>query len=708
MKKLKNFIPITVIIILLSSLPTYSQSLNWLIDPQVKANRVQIVNQDIYDNYYIRAQYYDTINFPDTSFYHPDNTQGTYDAIAKYSVNGEFIGAVDFYSLPNKCLFNNISLKDSRSNLYVAGSFQEKLFCNDLVLNHGGTPNTFVPDAFIIKLDSNFNIVWSDIISGDLQENLLDFKIVNDDKIFIATNHISGGIVDSENFFLGQDTTYHDYDFLSITRINSEKELIWNREVEGKISGNMNIGLDGKIHFFGRSWTHIYIDGDTLFNPNGNENPPESYCNFILSYNQEGDLLEAQFIDIDLFLLDGHFDSEGNIYSSAEIRDTLIFEGDTLYGGNGGPNYILIKLNSQRDVEWYKTLEAVDSYFHMVGIPMVLKDDKIFFAISSETDFYLEDTLITSEHPVKSVYGEFNNTGELKWHLTLQSDFRIRSTSLFIDNCSNILINGVYNGSLYFPNDTISTNTTAYYDQFFGKINIKEPYVGFMGNDSTYCDNYQLTAPPDYQFYLWNDSLTQENNILITQSEEFHVAIRDEFGCWEYDTISIEIQDGFTFDLGADTSILSNDTILISAPDNMDYDSYLWSNGSSIENAFIIGHQYGIGKFPIWLELSSGVCTASDTLILEIKNSSGIAEFQKDFQVYPIPANNSIYINWDHWDNEQVIYNIVDMYGMQLIQGSLMNKVQEINVSTLGKGIYFLKILDKNNKTDSIIKLIKN
>lgn len=707
MKKMIYCSFLTMVLLIGLSQKSNSQSWDWYQDPQVGfANRLQVMDQDFYNNYYLRGQYYDTIFFTDTAFYHPDNTHGTYEAIAKYNVNGEFIKAVDFYSLPNRILtYTNVQI-DSESNIYVAGGFQDSLFCNELVLNHGGVPNTFVPDAYIVKLDNDLNIVWADIISGDLQENVLDIQITDDDRIFIATNHISGGIVDSENVFLGQDTTFHDFDFLSITRINSDKAIVWNREVEGKINGNMSIGEDGNVHFFGRSWSNIFIDQDTLFNPHGHDNPPESYCSFELIYNQEGELLKAQFIDNELYYFDGYFDIEGNLYTTAQIYDTVLFEGDTLYGYEGGPNFVLVKMNPQREVEWYKKFVAVDSYFHMGRIPILIQDDKLVFILSAVNDFYIDDLLISSEHPDKSIIGEINKLGELNWYLTVQSNQSVNISNFIFDNCGNILLNGAYSGDAYFQNNTLNMNSKDNVNLFFGKIIFKTPMTNFMGNDSAFCDSHLLTAPSNFQYYLWNDSLSQQSSILVNKSEMFQVAIGDEEGCWEYDTISIEIQDGFSFDLGSDTTILINDTIFINAPDDMEYDSYLWSNGASSEEMVIIGNQYGIGSFPIWLQLNSGVCMASDTIILTVEDGSWMSEYQKNFQVYPIPSDQQIFIKWEDWNSEQIRYEIIDIYGRHLMQGSVQKGVQKIDISILKKGNYFLKITEKNH-TISVVKLIR-
>ncbi len=70
------------------------------------------------------------------------------------------------------------------------------------------------------------------------------------------------------------------------------------------------------------------------------------------------------------------------------------------------------------------------------------------------------------------------------------------------------------------------------------------------------------------------------------------------------------------------------------------------------------------------------------------------------FSVYPNPANDVLYINFS--DNRETAIQLFDVLGKQVFIKETNGQSQDkIDLSSLPKGIYFLRI---NNKTEKIIK----
>lgn len=655
-------------------------------------------HHDNNNNYYVIGNYYDTILFPDTAFIHSDNYHGTFKAMGKYDVHGNFLKAFDIYSLPNNLITHTEMVSCSNNDLIVSGGFQDIMFCNDQVIHHGNTAFTYQPEVFIVKMDDDFNVLWADIIGGDLQDDLLDLDITADNKIAIATKHVGGYC-----YFLSQDTVDHEQGFVSITLIEDNKDLIWRKDIIGASNGHMSIGEDGNIHFFGTCWTDFVIDGDTTYNPNENHHPSETMRNISITISTVGEVLDKRFLDFEMLFWEGFYNEYGELYVYGNIRDTIVFENDTLIGNEYGSNTeLLVKLDLASDVEWYKFFKTNEgSSFNVSMLPLQLKNNHLFLAISADDDFYINNDLISSEHPTKSFFTEIDSSGALLWTKILEGDYRIRVADIILDNCDNIFFNVFYNGNVFFDQDTIGTNSNEYYEDLYAKLALRPTSINILGSDTIVCDSILLSAPEEYTNFIWNGNLSTQNTYLVNEAKKVFLSIGDENNCWIYDTIQVEIQNGFTFNIGSDTSILLNDTTSFGPSAFEVYDSYLWSDSTSYNFIDIIGEKYGVGEFIIWLEASAGVCSYRDSLILTIEDGFGIEDMvNSDFKLYPNPTNNHLILDILEEDWMNLSYSIYNLNGKKQLETKLVSKSQIINTEGLQSGTYLLLISDsKNNKT---------
>ncbi len=71
--------------------------------------------------------------------------------------------------------------------------------------------------------------------------------------------------------------------------------------------------------------------------------------------------------------------------------------------------------------------------------------------------------------------------------------------------------------------------------------------------------------------------------------------------------------------------------------------------------------------------------------VKEIANKS-------EFQIYPNPAKESIYIKWEDQTAEIVSYKILDVKGRVKLEGQFENQQSLINVQSLSEGLYFLQL----------------
>jgi gliding motility-associated-like protein len=136
-----------------------------------------------------------------------------------------------------------------------------------------------------------------------------------------------------------------------------------------------------------------------------------------------------------------------------------------------------------------------------------------------------------------------------------------------------------------------------------------------LGNDSVICNNSTVTLQPDLVYnnavYLWN---TNAGTTAITTSNagDYWLRITDINGCKWRDTIKVTFKTLPGFNLGIDTSICTNDTLLLNATTS-GTNSYLWNNG--ITSPILKVFQQNI----YWCDVSKDGCTFRDSLTLGIK-----------------------------------------------------------------------------------------
>ena len=75
--------------------------------------------------------------------------------------------------------------------------------------------------------------------------------------------------------------------------------------------------------------------------------------------------------------------------------------------------------------------------------------------------------------------------------------------------------------------------------------------------------------------------------------------------------------------------------------------------------------------------------------------------------LYPNPTSNDLIVDYNLTGQVQVTIKILDANGIMLITKNNISKGSKLNVSQLISGIYFIQVIDKNNKllfTDKLIK----
>lgn len=668
-------------------------------------NNLAVLCTDWFNNLHIKATYGNEVCFIDTCFNH----QGFYagwanHAIAKFNNDGVFIDALDVYALPNKTIFKPFITTDFVDNIYLSAPFQFKVHISDTFLFANPAPYPDSPDVFVAKLNSDYKLLWGGLISSEGQDDLRSFIKSDNGHFYLAGLHYASGHSPGQINYLNQATSEVYYSIISsITKIYKNGTLEWKQEIIG-LDGktvevyDMFLGDNSLLYFHGYATGHLTIGTDTLYHPN---HSATGYYNlpFLLIFNETGQLIEARFIEYGIYGFNFKVDKNDNLLFTGFIRDTVFFGNDTIVVPPNKSQSIIAKINNQFEPIWYHVIDR------SVFIKTILDDENLIFMFNARSNLQIADTLINLGFYDKIIIGEFNTDGGLIEIITTENSNHASSFEIIRDNCNDLLLAGKYRGTIVFNQDTLASQHGTDKDSFFAKLSRTEPLLLNLGNDTSACRDLTIIAPEGFEYYYWNDSLINENWLTVSESGTYHLACATEKGCWVFDTIHVNIHPGFEINLGPDTTIRIYDTIKLSVPDH--FESYLWSDGTTSSELTIMGADYGIGTYPVWVQVTDGPCLETDTIYLTVKDEQGIEEaLGGKIRIFPNPFSDIITIELDLEYNAIEVY---DLYGSLLLQtdaGLAGRNHSQIDLTNLLRGVYLLKVKTPDGLfSNKIVKL---
>ncbi|MCB2218837.1 MAG: T9SS type A sorting domain-containing protein [Bacteroidetes bacterium] len=698
---------ILIVILLFSTtfnLNLLSQNWHWEWVEKQTLNGVGTVTRvlctDYLNDIYCYTPYDTVIYISDTSFYHPDQypTWSKY-AISRYSDRGTFIDALDFYTKPGEYMSPPELKTDSSLNIYLSTSFPYKVFIKDTFLVTAPTPYPWQPDVFIAKLTQNYDLCWSGLIASPLQDALRGMVMSDDGYLYLACIHHANYYPQQLNY-LNQDTSApYITPMNTLAKVDLNGNLIWKKEIRSEFLGtdtrDLIIGDDGLLYLTGTAYGHISIDNDTIYHP---YYPEVAAPRFLTVFNQEGELVDGYFFDWDIWLWYIKVNTNGDLFVSGSISDTAIIGNDTIIVPENEYYGIIGKFSPDLEPIWYQTI--VNSSLQYT----VLDEENLIFSGVSDGTVQIADTVLQLGNYYETYIGELNEIGQLINLAVTNSSKDLVSSIKITDNCKNPLISGGFAGNATFGDLSFNSTLSSVKDGFIGKLIRNVSPIVDLGPDSIYCEEFTLSGPEGFKHYSWNDSITTDNWYTIYDSTTIYFGCSNEDGCWSYDTIKIDIHPAIEMELGPDTTIRENDTIFLSIAEQ--FESYLWSNGSTTNKITILGSDFGIGTFPIWIKVTDGPCTKADTLFLTIKSEFGVDELNSQLiNIYPNPFTDSFIIEIEPEFQILEIYDLNGVINLAIELDQPNQKNLEIETGRLNQGIYIFTITTSDKKL--IKKIIK-
>ncbi len=226
------------------------------------------------------------------------------------------------------------------------------------------------------------------------------------------------------------------------------------------------------------------------------------------------------------------------------------------------------------------------------------------------------------------------------------------------------------------------------------------PWIN-LGNDLSVCgSSITLDAGIGFTGYDWNNGLSMNRFIQVTESGTYYVKITDQYGCINSDTIAVELIGLPLINLGSDILLASTDSLVLDA--GYGYSNYLWSNGAQTESIIVNGADYPLGSqiFSVTVTNEMG-CINSDQIVVNIVSST----WNSEFAFFPNPFTDELklisVLNLS--GSIPVFYDMLGRYYYPQFSGVGSN--MQIQRGSLANGCYML-FLSKDDELHSVGKVV--
>ncbi|MEA3494668.1 MAG: M4 family metallopeptidase [Bacteroidota bacterium] len=379
----------------------------------------------------------------------------------------------------------------------------------------------------------------------------------------------------------------------------------------------------------------------------------------------------------------------------------------TKNGSNCGTGKVTLLSSGTGTLRWFENESTNNVLFE--------GDTFITPQITQTTEYYIEDVTGGIEHHTGienknlSSGGYYSNTNYHALVFNCFKDVKLKTVKVYADGDGNRTI------QLKADDGTILDDTTMY-------INDGEQLIT-LNFDIPTATNLELGCQPVANFYRNNGGITYPIEIEGILSIHKTTATDQGFNGYYY----------FFYDWVIETSECSSNRTKITAyinssPPDADFNfsindsrvsftnissdavNYIWDfndgNYDSINTSPV--HIYTTtGDYDVKLLAENGCGFDSTTKTINITSSIEDANIIDNLNIYPNPANNKLNISFETINSEDVSIQFINILGKTFItkkiKGKINNHKTEIDISNLPKGIYFIKI---KNKEGAIIKKI--
>lgn len=584
-----------------------------------------------------------------------------------------------------------VALKlDAQNNIYITGYFSDEVDFNP----GGTTPYTLTAaagggsDIFVAKLDNTGTVVWAkgmDGATGSDEGRALALDAAGN----IHTTGVFYGTVDFDPGSGTQNLTAAGSSEVFVSKLNNNGEFVWAKRLGGsRLDSGEGIGVDqdGNVYTTGSfQRTADFDPGAATYNLISGAN---SYDVFISKLDSTGSFVWAkQLTGSSPNMGNGlALDTAANIYLTGMFTGTADFDpGTATYAltAAGGTDIYVAKLDSAGAFVWARQMGGSDPFGGDRGYGIAVDHwgnaySTGFFSGTADFNPDASATYDLTAGGSSDIYvSKLDATGNFVWAKALLTTASINwGTAIAVDPSSNVYTTGLFNGTLDADPDASSTPLTAYGNT---DVLIHKLYCADTNSAA-------ITITAGCTGYVLNGEL-------LTTSGTYTAVIPNRSGCDSTVTLDLTIE-------LPEAIINVNGFVLGTTQTFATYQWYL--NGTLLPGA--TGSTYTVsenGNYTVAVTDTLGCTDTSEIYIVSNVTSIGNVYIDaSQVSVYPNPAQDVLYIK------SPVAVGVT----LAAIDGRIIREVAEcrtITIRDLAKGIYLLKIKDREGyviKTEKIVK----
>ncbi len=227
--------------------------------------------------------------------------------------------------------------------------------------------------------------------------------------------------------------------------------------------------------------------------------------------------------------------------------------------------------------------------------------------------------------------------------------------------------------------------------------------IAFDSTPIVTCGEFLLDAGAGAAEYQWSTT-DITNSINVGMNGYYMVTVDgDGYGCTTSAGVQVTLGEAIEINLGDDITVSEDSIVEIGVP--AIFQSYMWNTGYTGPRLTVEGSEYGVGLHTFWVEVSNGMCSASDTLTINFLEAGIEEQSVPMFSVYPNPAND--HVNIVSSNGAMTDVQIFDVMGRLVKNVRVDAEYAVLDVSSMVDATYFVRIV-YNDGNASVSKLIIN
>lgn len=451
--------------------------LNWYSSVDASAPEAEIWGTcgDKDGNFFVTGRILDTTTFGTVVL----NTfgGGSNFYLVKYNASGSVVWGKTF-NTPNSSAIGYSVCTDNNGDVIVSGSYNSPTITIDTTVLTN-VSNGSLPDIFLVKYDTDGNILWVHGEGGDKSDGVSKVATDSTGNIFLAFESSSSSITIGSQTLITKNDPFSSLNDIYLVKYDSNGNAQWARNDGGtgddrvrgfSVNKNGNLYLTGNINTFGASITYSFTPV-TLSNISSNDF-------YVTKYNTLGNVEWVRNTG-NAIGYDINADNNGNVAITGDFSgSTLIIAGVSISKTNPNRQVFTAKLNDAGTVQWLKTENGIGGSSQGANVRIDADGNILVGAMFNGTSITVDTTVFTVAGSTDIILFKYEPTGTVLWSNAIQSIGFDRLNSIAINAEGDELISGIFAGAiLSFANSSLfNTPASGTFDMFF---------ISFSGDLST-------------------------------------------------------------------------------------------------------------------------------------------------------------------------------------------------------------------------------